>query len=197
MKLVGILGSARKGNSMALFEAFAEGAEAAGADVESVWLKTLDFTPCRACESCFKTGVCIVKDDLQNIVELIDSIDALALTTPVQFGGPSAYMSMFFSRCQQYFGRKYVLKLPDRPHAKSKGAGILIAASAADNPDYFTCVKRISRYVFNTLDFTPRASLWVPGLEEPGDAKKNPEALERARELGELVAQERWDVLRW
>jgi len=197
MRILGILGSPRIGNTEALFEAFADGAHAHGASVESVRLKDVRFVPCKACEACFKTGDCVVEDGFKQIAAAIDEVDALVIATPIHFGGPSALATAFFSRCQQYYARKYVLKRSVRPKASGRGIGIVITTSALDNPDFTECVKRIAGYVLNTLDFEPRALLWIPDMDAPDDAMHNPEALKKAFELGAKVAQRRWDELKW
>lgn len=197
MKILGLLGSPRAGNSEAIFKALAEGAKKGNASVQSIWLKNKNIAPCSACEACFKKGECIVEDDFKNIASAIDESDVLVLVTPIHFGGPSAYMTAFFSRCQSLWARKYLLKKEKRPHAKTKGAGVLIITSYEDKPDFADCVKRIARYVFNTLDFTPLATLWFSRLDKPNDAASQPKLLEKARRFGLLVAQKRWDKLKW
>lgn len=197
MKIFALLGSPRAGNSEAIFKAFAEGAEQSGASVQSVWLKSKNLAPCSACEACLKRGSCIVADDFADIAKAIDESDVLVLVTPVHFGGPSAYMTAFFSRCQSFWARKYVLKNEDRARAQKKGVGLLIVTSYEDNPKYVECVKRMSRYVFNTLDFEPKATFWFTGLDKPTDASSNPKILSEAREAGSLVAKGDWSRFKW
>jgi len=196
MKILGLLGSPRAGNSETLFNAFAKEAKKAGAQVQSIWLKSKNFAPCAACDGCSKTGECIVKDDFQQIASAIDKSDVLVLATPVHFGGPSAHMTTFFSRCQSLWVRKYVLEKKGR-RKKAKRAGILIVTSYEKNPDYIKCVKQMSKYIFNSLDFTPLATFWFANLDKPRDASSQPKLLEKMRGFGKLVAQKRWKKLKW
>ena len=62
--VLGISGSPhRHGNTETLLDSFLDGAKAAGASVEKVVLKDLNYSPCRGCNACHKTGECVVKDD--------------------------------------------------------------------------------------------------------------------------------------
>ncbi len=45
-----------RGNSATLAEKAAEGARAAGASVESIYLHSLDIRPCDACDLCQEPG---------------------------------------------------------------------------------------------------------------------------------------------
>lgn len=197
MKIAAVLGSPRLGNTEALFNAFAEGAKEGGAQVGSALLRSKTINTCRGCEACFQTGECVVQDDFQEVARMVDDCHTFVIVTPVQFGGPSSNMSAFFSRCQQFWGRKYVLKKADRPRAKEKGAGVLISACGGKGMEYFHCVKRISQYVLNSLDFTPLASLCIPGMEGFADAKSRPGMLKEAHDLGVRISRKRWDGLEW
>lgn len=197
LKILGLLGSPRAGNSEAIFKAFAKGAEDGGASVQSIWLKAKNIAPCSACEACFKKGSCAIEDDFKEIAKAIDESNVLVFVTPVHFGGPSAYMTTFFSRCQSFWARKYVLEKRKRAHSKNKGIGILIVTSYENNPRYVECVKRIARYVFNTLDFEPKAALWFSSLDKPNEASSNPKILKEASEAGSFVAQGDWSKLKW
>ncbi|MCG7854586.1 MAG: flavodoxin family protein, partial [Methanoregulaceae archaeon] len=76
IRVLGISGSPhRHGNTETLLDAFLYGAENAGASVEKVVLKELDYAPCLGCNACHKTGVCIVKDDAPPLFDRIFSVD--------------------------------------------------------------------------------------------------------------------------
>ena len=66
MKVLGILGSPRRGgNTEILLKAFLEGAAAAGAVVEEIFLRELKISPCLEIYHCFKDGTCPIKDDMR------------------------------------------------------------------------------------------------------------------------------------
>ncbi|MBQ2161291.1 MAG: flavodoxin family protein, partial [Firmicutes bacterium] len=61
--------SPRRGsNSEALAEAFASGARDGGNQVEMVSVRDMELRFCRGCFACQKTGKCIIKDDMQDVV---------------------------------------------------------------------------------------------------------------------------------
>ena len=66
-KVVIVMGSPRKnGNSATLAQSVAEGARAAGADVESFYLHEMDIKPCTACDVCREDTAtdCNINDEL-------------------------------------------------------------------------------------------------------------------------------------
>jgi hypothetical protein len=59
VSVLGLSGSPhRHGNTETLLDAFLEGAESAGGQVEKVILKDLDYNPCRGCNACPRRPVC-------------------------------------------------------------------------------------------------------------------------------------------
>lgn len=85
-KVLIISGSPRKGgNSDLLCDRFREGAEAAGNTVEKVFLRSLKIGPCMACYGCRGKGVCVQKDDMEELLDQMVKADVLVLATPVYF----------------------------------------------------------------------------------------------------------------
>ena len=69
-RILGIVGSPRKGsNTHILVERVLEGAKSVGAEPKKITLSELDIRPCRACDSCLKTGQCVQKDDFEIVLE--------------------------------------------------------------------------------------------------------------------------------
>ena len=65
MHVLGIVGSPRiGGNTEVLIDEVLAGAEEAGASTEKVNLNKMEINPCQACNSCYKTGHCMQKDDM-------------------------------------------------------------------------------------------------------------------------------------
>lgn len=107
MKVLAFNGSPRKSkwNTVTMLENALEGARSAGAETELVNLYQLDFKGCASCFACKRkdrkeTGVCVLKDDLQPVLEKVREADALVLGTPVYYGGESASMRAFLERLQ-------------------------------------------------------------------------------------------------
>ena len=101
MKKVLILSSSprKRGNSQMLCEQFAKGATEAGNSVQIIRLANKKIGFCRACDHCMKhDGVCILKDDMAEILRLYQEADVLVLATPVYFYGITAQMKTFIDR---------------------------------------------------------------------------------------------------
>ena len=70
MKMVIVLGSPRKGgNGETLALKIAEAVEQDGNTVEYIRLNDLNLRPCQGCGGCDKTGICVVKDDMTDILQ--------------------------------------------------------------------------------------------------------------------------------
>ena len=87
MKKVLILSaSPRKGgNSDILCHQFMDGAVKAGNQAELIYLYDKNIGFCRACYACFKTEKCVLQDDMQEILDKIQSSDVLVVATPTYF----------------------------------------------------------------------------------------------------------------
>ncbi len=72
-----------RGNSAVLAGQAAEGAQAAGAKVESIYLHGLDIRPCDACDLCLEQGECVIEDDMRPLYPKLAEADAIILASPV------------------------------------------------------------------------------------------------------------------
>ncbi len=85
-KIVILSASPRKmGNSDILCQQFKKGAEESGNSVEQINLYDKNIGFCRACYACFKTGKCVLQDDMADILEKTQSADVIVVATPTYF----------------------------------------------------------------------------------------------------------------
>ena len=114
MKNVLIISSSyrKNGNSQALCEQFALGAEEAGNQVILIRLAEKKIGFCRACDGCMRNGGnCVQKDDMTELLKLFQKADVLVLATPIYFYGITAQMKTFIDRTYpiwQHLGEKEV-----------------------------------------------------------------------------------------
>jgi multimeric flavodoxin WrbA len=140
-KVLVLLGSPRrKGNSSTLASHIAQGAESAGAEVETVFLQGLKISPCRGCDTCKKddTQGCAIKDDMQAIYPKLIGANAWVIASPVYWFTMSAQTKIFMDRC-------YALTA----YAKNPFAGkrIAIAMSYGDaDPVRSGCVNALRAF---------------------------------------------------
>lgn len=96
MKILAFNGSPRlKGNTATMLENAISGARENGAEVELVNLYKIRFSGCISCFTCKRLNrerpmVCVVKDDLQGILEKVRDIDGILIATPVYYGCETA-----------------------------------------------------------------------------------------------------------
>lgn len=89
----------KSGNSNVLCQKVYEGAKAAGADVELVRSDELSIAPCKACNACRKTGgVCVIKDDMADLLKKMSEADAIVMATPLYFYTLSAQIKLIIDR---------------------------------------------------------------------------------------------------
>ena len=100
MKILGICASPRssKSTTLRLVQALLKGAKEAGAEVELVDVCDLDIKFCNACQVCFKTGVCVHKDDFQGLYDKILAADGLVWGSPNYLRSVTAQMKTFIDR---------------------------------------------------------------------------------------------------
>ena len=62
----------------ALMQAFLQGAAAAGALVEEVFLREVKISPCLEIYHCFKDGTCPIKDEMRGLYDKLLEADVVA-----------------------------------------------------------------------------------------------------------------------
>jgi multimeric flavodoxin WrbA len=170
-------------------DAFVEGALHGGAKAHRVYLRDLEISPCRAIEACALDGKCAIEDDMTPLYEELRRADAMALATPIMFYGPSAIAKAFIDRCQALWNIKYTLKREVAAGRLAQRRGVLISAGGSRGEKLFEPLKMTFRYFLDTFSAKLWGEVLVRGVDEKGDVKKDPDALARARALGEKLAQ--------
>ena len=120
-KVIGINGSYRRnGITEKLIDILLNKIKEKGIEVEKITLKDRDIGYCTNCRKCTqetgdKRGECIVKDDMESILDEIENADGLIIGSPMNFGSITAVTKAFKERlvCYAYWpwGRKIGPKL--------------------------------------------------------------------------------------
>ncbi|MCI6803965.1 MAG: flavodoxin family protein, partial [Prevotellaceae bacterium] len=98
-KVIVISTSLRAGsNSDMLAEKFAEGAKASGNEVEKISLRGKEIKFCVGCLSCQKTGACVFKDDVPDIMAKVLNADVVCWATPIYYYEMSGQMKTLIDR---------------------------------------------------------------------------------------------------
>jgi multimeric flavodoxin WrbA len=99
MKVLGIVCSPRRdGNTEILVREALLAARDAGTETEIVLLEDKMIAPCDGCHTCFQTGVCKIKDDMQPIYQQMEEADAIIFGTPVYFQNVTAQAKAIMDR---------------------------------------------------------------------------------------------------
>ncbi len=172
-----------KGNSSILAEKAAEGATAAGAEVESYSLHLMDIRPCDACDICQETGVCVLKDDMQLLYPKLEKADAIVIATPIYWFTMNAQTKLFIDRW-------YAMQSPQGNALKGKQFGILL--TYGDTDPYSSGAINAMRTFQDMLRYIgAEFSGMVYGTaNDIGDIQKQPELLAQAYKLGEKLGED-------
>ena len=190
VKVLGISASPKKyGNTEKLLDSFLKGAKEAGGETEKVTLKNLHYRSCQACNTCHKTGVCVLKDDFAPLYEkIMNDVDILVLASPIYSMTITAEMKSFIDRGQFLWARRFVKKdlTFDMEHLMSH-KGIFISTSGQDLDDVFDAAFPVVRALFNGAGFDYCKNVTAQGMDKYGGIDSCPEALREAEEAGKLA----------
>ena len=103
MKVIGICGSPRKGNTEWMLGKLLEEVAQSGFETELILLRDLTIKGCDGCLSCEmggkeRKGYCRINDDMQQIYPKLLEADGWALGTPVYFELLSGLLKNFMDR---------------------------------------------------------------------------------------------------
>lgn len=108
IKVLGICGSPRNGNSKFLLEQSLEAAKSVCNEVEVEYysIRGKKIGGCVMCQTCEKDGQCIIKDDFQELQEKWITADVIIYSVPVYHMGIPAQLKAFIDRLgNSLFGR--------------------------------------------------------------------------------------------
>ena len=176
-KILIVSASPRKNsNSESLALAFAEGAKAAGHEVELVSLrgKTVNF--CRGCFVCQEKLRCVIRDDADEICQKALKADVLVFATPIYYYEMSGQLKTLLDRLNPLFPSDYAF------------TDVYLMTAAAENEPEVP--ERAVHGLEGWIECFERAklsgSVFMGGVTAAGENPAHP-ALQEARLLGERV----------
>jgi multimeric flavodoxin WrbA len=189
VSVLGISGSPhRHGNTETLLDEFLDGAKNAGASVEKVVLKEIDYVPCRGCNACHKTGECIVQDDAPPLFDRIFSVDCIAVASPIYSMGITAELKGLIDRAQYIWARKFILKTLyfTNDHIRHH-KGIFISTAGLSWDNVFDAAFPAITAFFNTLGFEYYDNIIANNMDLYKGIRGHPSALKEAYGKGQEV----------
>ena len=176
-KVLILSSSPRKGgNSETLAAAFAKGAQEAGNQVETVYLREKQYGFCKGCLACQKLGYCVIKDDAVEIAAKMHDADVLVFATPVYYYSVSGQLKTMLDRANPLFGTDYAFTKV-----------YLLATAAEDEAETVDgTVKAVQGWVdcFDRCELAE--TIFAGGVNSVGDIVGHP-ALEKAYQSGKEV----------
>lgn len=126
MDILVLNGSPRpQGNTKQMVEAFRSGAVSSGNKVNVIDVCQKKISGCLACEYCHTkgNGICIQKDDMQEIYDLLKEAEMLVIASPIYYHGISGQLKCVIDR---FYSAAY----PNKPNKLKKVAMILSSGDA-------------------------------------------------------------------
>ncbi len=195
MKVLGIYGSPRKGgNSDILLEEALKGAQAQGAEVSTVRPFKMEIKACSECGSCDKTGICIIKDDMQALYPKLEEADIIFLATPMFFYGMPSDLKALIDRCQALWSKRMLVKAPDKRKSYDSGSGFMLAVGATKGANLFEGAHLVAKYFFDALDMSYDGSVCVNRVEGKGDIIQRPDDMKASFDLGAQAVLKKKDA---
>lgn len=189
VNVLGISGSPRRhGNTETLLDAVLEGAREAGAEIEKIVLRPLEYASCQGCNACHKTGVCVLKDDLTEVFEKIGDADVIVLASPIYSMGITAEAKGLIDRAQYLWARKFIKKnLYYTAEHIRRHKGIFVSTAGLGWENVFDAAFPAITAFFNTTGFEYWDNVIANDLDRYGGIAGHPTALTEAREKGRDV----------
>jgi multimeric flavodoxin WrbA len=174
MHVLGIVSSPRiGGNTDILIDQVLAGAKEAGASVEKVILNKLEIKPCQACDSCYKTGICMQKDDMEDLLNKMLECEVWILGTPIYWWGPSAQFKAFLDRWYH----------PKHQEFKNKHV-ILVIPLGGGHKRYARHTVGLLKDVFDYLSMELVDMILAPGFNNRGEVRNDASLMNKAYTIG-------------
>ena len=165
-----------QGNTWTALKEGADALEKHRVETELLYLGKQPIAGCIACYKCVKAGKCVFDDQVNQVIEKLDSYDGIIIGSPVYFAGPNGHLCAFLDRLFWAGGKRLAGKLAAAVVCCRRGG-----ASAA--------LDRLNRYLTYSNMCVVGSSYWnmVHGMK-PGEVKEDLEGMHTMRTLGENMA---------
>jgi multimeric flavodoxin WrbA len=182
-KILAVVGSPRKGGNTDLLVAkMAEGAQAAGAQVETIHLGELAIRECDGCHACWCGRPCSKDDGMRPLYPKIGASDLIVFGTPVYWYGPTALMKAFIDRFV-YFNNE-----TNRSMVRGKRAVVAVVLEETHEETWRPVVEFFEKSL-GYLEMRLAGTIVVPGVGKKGEIREHPDRLEEAYHLGSTLAR--------
>lgn len=174
MRIVVLSGSPRRGGNTAIMvNAFKEGAESAGREVEVVNVGAMNLKGCHGCQYCFThEGACAINDEMTGVREALKTADMLVLASPIYWFDISSQLKTAIDRLYAFAGV---------PGGFPFNKVAMLLDSGADG--VYTAAKAFYKDMNAYLNWEDQGVITIGGMNGKGDMANNPK-LEEVRAFG-------------
>jgi len=196
LRITGIKGSPRsESNSSRMLEEVLKGCNKAAENFNQEIIKNIikpherNISACIACFHCDRTGECIYRDDMPELIKTFDRSEIIIVASPIFFNGMPSTLKKMIDRCQPIWASKFRLERPIIDRNKKRRGLLLGCAGAPEYQDQFTALKTVGRMFFKTVNTRLLAQKLIPNTDNLV-LEKESELLAEVRELGEKLVGE-------
>lgn len=177
-KIIVISTSLRNGsNSDQLADKFIQGAMESGNIVEKISLINKEIAFCKGCMACQKIGKCVIKDDVNAIMQKVLEADVICWATPIYYYEMSGQMKTLLDRMNPMYPMDYAFR------------DIYMIATAAEEEE--SAFEKAYNGLQGWVDCFEKAKLkglvTGGGIGDANDAPNHEETMKRAYELGKAL----------
>lgn len=178
-------------NSEILAKECEKGAKAAGHDVQFLSLKEKEIKYCIGCLSCQRSGSCVIKDDVADILEIVRKAEVIVFATPIYYYEMSGQMKTLLDRLNPLYASDYAFR------------EIYLIATAAENEDsaFDKAYNGLQGWVDCFEKATLKGIVMGGGIDDAGSAAKHNDIMKVAYKLGtelqpNILLQKKFHTLR-
>ncbi len=177
MKKVLIITSSlrEQSNSTLLAQAFKEGAEEKGNEVEIISLRENRIAPCVGCGSCQVHGECFMKDKLNDILDKVIDADVLVFASPTYYYSVNGTLKNFIDRTYAQY-----LKI------KNKDFYYIGSSSDTSKESIDGAVETVKGFLRCVENVNLKGIVYGLNLNDQGEARYS-ESLKQAYEMGKNI----------
>lgn len=163
-------------NSELLAKSFVDGAKDSGNEVKYISLKNKDIRFCIGCLACQKTGHCVIKDDVADIMNSVLEADVVVWSTPIYYFEMSGQMKTLIDRLNPMYSKDYKFRY------------VYLLATAAEEGDevFEKVITGLNGWIDCFEKTTIKGTILAGGVSDSGAISGN-DKLKEAYDLGSHV----------
>jgi multimeric flavodoxin WrbA len=190
VRIVAFHGSPRiGGNSDILLKEALKPIDREGHETRLFRLNLMNIKPCQNCGGCDETGVCVIKDDMDEIYNAVRAADRVILSSPIFFFALSAQSKIMIDRFQCFWCEKYLLNRTV-PVGQNGRKGLLMLVGGMKKDIGIQCGEATAKAFFRTISVPEHETLSYLGIDNKGAIIHHPTALADAFDAGERLIKQ-------